>query len=220
MEDLMQPIIRTGISYIVLLVFTYLFGKRMNSQLNYYSFALSVTVGSYIANMGFDTNLKFFPTLASFLTLIFIFFLSSIFSFKQRGVRKYLSGQPIIIIEKGEINEFNMRKAKYSIDDLKQQIREQGVFKIDQIETAILEVSGKLSIEKKEEYQPLLKKDKDLLSSEIPIELIFNGVIITKNLTSVYNKEWVMKQCKDRKITAKDVRYGVVGRNGVFYVMN
>ncbi|MGG0792221.1 DUF421 domain-containing protein [Peribacillus simplex] len=220
MEDLIQPIIRTVISYIVLLIFTYLFGKRMNSQLNYYSFALSVTVGSYIANMGFDTNLQFFPTLASFLTLIFIFFLSSLFSFKQRGFRKYLSGKPLIIIEKGEINEFNMKKAKYSIDDLKQQIREQGLFKIDQIETAILEVSGKLSIQKKEEYQPLLKKDIDLITSEIPIELIFNGEIITKNLTSLYNEEWVMKQCKDRKITAKDVRYGVVGRNGVFYVMN
>ncbi len=113
-----------------------------------------------------------------------------------------------------------MKKAKYSIDDLKQQIREQGLFKIDQIETAILEVSGKLSIQKKEEYQPLLKKDIDLITSEIPIELVFNGEIITKNLTSLYNEEWVMKQCKDEKSRLRMFDMELLAGNGVFYVMN
>lgn len=102
MEDLMQPILRTGISYIVLLVFTYLFGKRMNSQLNYYSFALSITVGSYIANMGFDTNLKFFPTLASFLTLIFIFFYLLFFLSNKEVFENTYQDSLLLLLKKGK----------------------------------------------------------------------------------------------------------------------
>jgi uncharacterized membrane protein YcaP (DUF421 family) len=219
MEELFQTMLRTAVSYVILLIVIYLFGKRIKTHLNYHSFAISITIGSYIANMGFDINLKFWPTLASFLTLTFIFFLSSYLSYKQVNLRKFLAGQPLTIIEKGKMNEYNMQKAKYTIDDLQQQLREQGTFDIEEIETAILEVSGKLSIQPKPKYKPVVKQDVDPLYVKQAIELIIEGKILVENLTYMYNKEWIVNQCESRNVQVAQVSYAVVGTNDAFYIM-
>ncbi|MFJ8266569.1 DUF421 domain-containing protein [Peribacillus asahii] len=220
MEELLHPMLRTVISYIILLFVTYLFGKRMNSQLNYHSFAVAITIGSFIANMGFDTNLKFWPILTSFFILTFVFYLSSYLSYQNKFLYKYLSGQPTAIIEKGKINEINMKKAKYCLYDLQQQLRENGVFQIEEIETAYLEVSGKLSIQLKEQYKPATKQYIDQLNMKRPVELIIDGKILKENLTSTYNQEWLHMQCQSRNVRIEQVSYAVVGTNGVFYTLS
>ena len=64
LEDLFNPIFRTCISFIILLIVTFWLGKQVKSGNNQFNFALYITIGSFVANMGFDTNLKFFPMLA------------------------------------------------------------------------------------------------------------------------------------------------------------
>ena len=218
MEAIFQTMIRTAIAYMILLIATYFFGKRMASHLNYHSFAVSITIGSIISNIGFDINLKFWPTVVSLFTLIFVSLLTSYLSFKQNSLRKYLAGQPILIIEKGKVNEFNMNKAKYTMDDLQQQLREQGKFHIEEIETALLEVSGKLSIQPKEKYIPVVKQDLDQLSKARAIEFIIDGKIVEENITSVHNRNWVEKQCQIQNVKVEQVSYAVLGSNGFFYV--
>ncbi len=220
MEELFQAIIRTVISYILLLTATYFFGKRMTTHVNYHSFAVSITIGSIIANMGFETNLRFLPMLGSFLTLAFVFSLTSRISFKKVKFRKYLAGKPIVIIEKGEINLANTAKVKYTIDDLQQQLREQGIFTIEEIETAILEVSGKLSIQPKKEYKPVVKQDLDQIYRQGAIELIIDGKIIAANLSAIYTQEWLEKQCQAYKLNVEQVSYAVVGTNDSFYIIS
>ncbi len=219
MEEVLQTIVRTTISYILLLAITYLFGKRMITHLNHHSFAVSITIGSVIANIGFDTKLKFLPMLASFLTLALIFYITSQISFKKENFRKYLAGKPLVIIEKGKINPLHMSNAKYTIEDLQQQLREQGTFKIEEIETAILEVSGKLSIQPKEEYKPIVKKDLDQVYRKGAIELIIDGKIIAANLSSFHTQDWVIKQCQAQNVNVEQVTYAVVGTNDIFYLI-
>lgn len=219
MEELWLAIIRTAISYTLLLTITFLLGKRMTTHINYHSFAVSITIGSMIANMGFETQLHFLPMLASLLTLAFVFSLTSLISFKHENMRKYLAGKPIIIIESGEINHLHMSKVKYTIDDLQQQLREQGTFRIEEVETAILEVSGKLSIQPKEEYRPVVKKDVHCSVRKDAIELIIDGKIITANLSSIHTYDWVVKQCQARNIHVDQVSYAVVATNNIFYLL-
>jgi uncharacterized membrane protein YcaP (DUF421 family) len=219
MDEFFQTILRTTFSSILLLVVTYFFGKRMTTHRNYHNFAIAITIGSYIANMGFDTNLRFGPTLASFFTLAFIFLFSSYLSFKKVNLRKYLAGQPLIIIEKGQMNEDHMSKARYTMDDLQQQLREQGTFHVEEIETAILEVSGKLSIQPKEKYTPVVKQDLEQLFQPSALELIIDGKMVLENLTSVHHRDWVQKQCQARNVKIEQVSYAVVGSNGVFYLI-
>ena len=216
MEVILQTIVRTTVAYILLLAITYLFGKRMTTHHNYHSLAVSITIGSIIANMGFETKLNFLPMLASLLTLTFVFFLTSRLSFKKVNLRKYLAGKPIVIIEKGEINQLHMSKVKYTMDDLQQQLREQGTFNIKEIETAILEVSGNLSIQPKEPFKPVSKQD---LFRKSAIELIIDGKIIDANLSPTYTQDWIVKQCQAQNANVEQVSYAVVGTNDIFYLI-
>lgn len=222
MGDILIPIVRTGVSFILLVLVTLIIGKHINSHKNHYSFALSITIGSYIANMGFDTHLKFSEMLYSFLGLILLFYVFMVLSSRSRRLRKLLSGRPTVIIENGKILEKNMKKVKYSIDDLNQLLREKDVFNISEVEYALLEVSGNLSVLKKNPFQNTIKQDLHIPYSPaqvpLPVELIMDGKIIPKNATGNYNNQWIESECKKRNVKIEDVYYAVVNSNGQFFM--
>ncbi|MCS0543671.1 DUF421 domain-containing protein, partial [Aeromonas veronii] len=153
MEDLFLPISRTGVSFIILVLVTFSIGKHINPHKNHFSFALSITIGSFIANMGFDTKLQFKEMFSSFLVLILLFYFFMVLSSRSRSLRKLLSGRPTVLIEKGKLLDKNMKKIKFSIDDLNQYLRERNIFNISEVEYALLEVSGELSVLKKKQFQ-------------------------------------------------------------------
>lgn len=222
MEDIISSILRTVVSYFVLMTVMLWIGKQVNSHTNYYNFALSVTLGAFIANMGFDTNLHFTPMLASFLALILMYFFFSLISAKSRPFRRWLSGQSTVIIDKGKILEVNMKKVRFTLDDLNQLLREQGIFDIFEVEYAILEVSGNLSIMKKTQYQNISKKDfnPNNYNQEImlPIELIMNGSLVEKNFNKNYSRQWLYQELKTRNLQIKDIQYAVISSNGSLFI--
>src|ERR1700730_3644621 len=108
MNDIWQSVLRTSLSYLLLMVITLIWGKQINSRKNYFNFALAITIGSFISNMSFDLQLHFIPMCFSFVSLTAFYLLSSFLSFKSRKLRKWISGQPIVLIEKGNILEKNL----------------------------------------------------------------------------------------------------------------
>jgi uncharacterized membrane protein YcaP (DUF421 family) len=222
LENLIITISRTCISFLILMMVSLWIGKQVNSGNNHYNFALSITIGSFIANMGFDTYLKFIPLLAGFLALISMYFLSSLISTHSRRFRLLLSGEPTVVMEKGKILDANMKKIRYTLDDLNQQLREQGIFDVFQVEYALLEVSGKLSVMKKEKFQALTKGDfhPTHLKSEIqlPIELIMDGMAVEKNFNSQYSSTWLNQELKVRNLQMKEIQYAVITSNGSLFI--
>ncbi|MEH7521816.1 DUF421 domain-containing protein [Bacillus sp. JJ1503] len=222
MDVIIHAILRTCASFIILLFVSLWIGKYINSHINHYNFALSITVGSFIANMGFDTNLKFIPMASAFLSLIIIYFLVSFISSRNRRLRKWLSGQPTVIIENGKILDGNMKKAKYSLDDLNQQLREKAIFDLSEVEFAILEISGKLSVMKKTKFQILTKKDLypgiTNQTASLPIELIMDGKVIEKNLNKNYSSEWLDREINLRNLQVKDIQYAVISSSSTLFI--
>lgn len=221
MEEAINTSIRTFISFILLMITILLVGKQVNSHKNHFTFALSITLGSLIANMGFNINIKFIPMLVSFLVLIMVYYLFSIGSFKSRLLREWLSGRPTVVMDRGHIMEANMHKLKYSLDDLSQDLRESGIFNIEEVEFALLEVNGKLSVLKKEQYQDVTKKDVVKTNTQplhLPIELIMDGKLIEKNLTSDYNEEWIHQELNKRKLIINEILYAVINTKGQLYI--
>ena len=125
-------------------------------------------------------------------------------------------------MEQGKILDSNMKKIKYTLDDLNQQLREQGIFDVAEVEHAVLEVSGKLSVLKKEKYQPIVKEDlfpANIQSNHnLPIELIMDGVAIEKNFNELFSKQWLDQQLKQRKLQIKDIQYAVISSNGSLFM--
>jgi uncharacterized membrane protein YcaP (DUF421 family) len=217
-----HSIFRTGISFIILMLVSVWIGKQINSHNNHYNFGLSITIGAFIANMGFDTNINFFEMVCAFLTLVLMYFIISVISTKSRNMRLWLSGEPTVIIEKGKILDRNMKKIRYSLDDLNQQLREQGIFDIFEVEFALLEVSGKLSVMKKTIFQPVSKRDvKPNIENQsliLPKELIMDGKVVEKNFTSKYSLQWLKKELKIRNLKIKEVQYAVLSSNGTIFI--
>ncbi|MEO2078283.1 MAG: DUF421 domain-containing protein [Bacillus sp. (in: firmicutes)] len=217
METLIIAVLRTCFSFLILLTVSIWIGKQVNSHNNHYNFALSVTLGSFIANMGFDTNLKFTPMFASFIALIFMYLISSLISNKNRRFRLWLSGEPTVVIENGKLLDGNMKKIRYTLDDLNQQLREQGIFDLIEVEFALLEVSGKLSVLKKTNYQSVTKNEivstNTSVDIHLPIELVMDGKVVEKNLNSQYSSAWLNQELQSRNLQLKDIQYAVILSN-------
>ena len=222
METLIIAVLRTCFSFLILLTVSIWIGKQVNSHNNHYNFALSVTLGSFIANMGFDTNLKFTPMLASFIALIFMYFISSLISNKNRRFRLWLSGEPTVVIENGKLLDGNMKKIRYTLDDLNQQLREQGIFDLIEVEFALLEVSGKLSVLKKTKFQNVTKNEivptNNSVDIHLPIELIMDGRVVEKNFNSQYSSAWLNQELQSRNLELKEVQYAVISSNSSLFI--
>ncbi|RDI45755.1 DUF421 domain-containing protein [Falsibacillus pallidus] len=221
MEITIPAVLRTIFSLLILLLVTFFIGKQLNAHKNHYSFALSITLGSFIANMGFDTNLKFWPLLWSFISLIILYIIVLNSSFYSRKFRSFFSGKPEPVIENGKINEEAMKRIKYSIDNLNQHLREQGIFDITQVEMAILESSGNLSIMKKTAYEPASKSDINPMIQNVqslPIEVVMERKLIKENLRTPYTEKWVLEELLKRRIQLNNVFYAVISSNGTLFV--
>ncbi|MGO4889480.1 DUF421 domain-containing protein [Anaerobacillus sp. MEB173] len=132
-----------------------------------------------------------------------------------------LSGEPTVILQDGKILENNMKKLKFTMDSFNQALREKGVFDIDEVEYAIMETDGHLSILKKLPHQNVTKKDMGIFTtnkSYFPIELIMDGQIIEKNFTQNHlTKPWLEAELSQRRLKLEDVSYCVRGTNNQLY---
>ncbi len=220
MEDAAIAIARTLFSFIILILVTIILGKHINIHKNHYSFALAITIGSFIANMGFNTKLNFGVMLAAFLALILLYYAFLLLASRNRRLRRWFSGQPTVVMENGKILDENMKKIKFSLDDLNQHLRELGVFDIYEVDYALVEASGKLSMRKKDRFQTPTKQELHLQSTTegVPVELIMDGKIIRKNLTDPYSENWIRSQCQKQNIAVDDVYYAVVNSNGSLFI--
>ena len=220
MEGILIPVLRTVASFVLLIVITAAIGKHINAHKNHYNFALNITIGSFIANMGFNINLNYMNMLMAFISMVLLFYLFLVLSSKSRLIRSWLSGNPTVLIKEGKIMEENMKKVRFSLDDLNQQLREGGVFNLFEVEFALLEASGELSILKKKSYQVPTFQDLNLTatSGALPIELIMNGKIIQDNTTSMYDSRWITTECHKRNLRIEDVYYAVVNSEGKLFI--
>ena len=125
---------------------------------------------------------------------------------KWRYASKYIDGEPTIIIMNGKIMENALRKMKYKVSDIMALLRNKDVFDLSQVDFAIIEPNGQLSVLKKPEYEPLTPKDMSILKAPtgISTELIYDGILIDQNLRQLNKtKKWIMDQLKMQEI--KDV---------------
>ncbi|MEH7250472.1 DUF421 domain-containing protein, partial [Neobacillus niacini] len=93
--------------------------------------------------------------------------------------RKWIAGEPATIIQKGQILEESMKQMGYSLESLKQALRGKDIFNLEEVEYAILEINGSLSVLKKQQYHNTTKQDLTLLppTGTVPIELVYDGKI-------------------------------------------
>lgn len=198
-KELLDVSERALLSLVTLFLITKMLGKKQVSQLSLFDYVIGISIGNFAAEMtiNLETN-ELNGILAVVLFGIFAYIISYL-SMKSILLRRFFMGTPTIIIEKGKILEKNMKKIKLDINELLEELRSQGYFNLDEVEYAVMEVSGDVSILPKSEYKPLTPKDMNIKTSESCLECIaiIDGKIMINNLKAIgKNEYWLKKELK------------------------
>lgn len=192
----------------------------MIAQKNYHLYIASITLGTIAGNLAFNIKIEFMYFILSFVVTVAVVFTLNFLALRNLRYSKWIAGSPTTLIEKGKVLEESMQRIGYSLVSLKQALRGKDIFNIEEVECAILEIDGSVSVLKKSEFQNITKRDLniELFSNKVPIELVMDGRIIYENLTmQTYNEEWLMGELKKRNIKVNDIEYAVIGTNGCLY---
>ena len=206
MDEGLVVLVRSIISFFSLLIFARVLGKEQISQLTFFDYVLGITIGSIAASLTTDLSTRAWPLWVGLLSWAALGYLMEVVCLKWRYVAKYIIGEPTIIIMHGKIMENALKKMKFRVSDVLELLRNKGVFDLNQVDFAIIESNGQISILKKPEYQTLTPKDMDLHVSIMGIstELVYDGMIIEENLRQLdKDRAWLLNQLKTQGI--KDI---------------
>lgn len=208
--DFLIVIYRTIFFYIFIIFVFRLMGKREIGQLSIQDLVISIIMSELVAMSIENRNDSMFLTIIPVAILVILEILFSIISLKSDRFRNILEGKPSLIIDKGIINFNEMVKERYTLNDLLLELRSQGIKSIEDIEYAILESDGRLSIFK---YN-FLK-----LKSSNPFPLILDGVIQKDTLKYLKKDEkWVKDILKDKNVDLKNVFYAFYKDNDTYII--
>ncbi len=151
MEDYLMIIFRTCFLYVFILIIFRLMGKREVGELSVIDLVVSILMAEVAAFALDDFESPLFNVILPIIILFFIQITSAYFSLKSKKFRDLVDGDPVLLIRDGVLLESEMRKQRYNLDDLCQQLRENGTASVTDIAYAYLEPSGNLSVYKKDE---------------------------------------------------------------------
>ncbi|AKG36782.1 DUF421 domain-containing protein [Paenibacillus durus] len=214
MQAYIDILFRTIFAILLLLLAAKLLGKQTISNMTFHDFVTGITLGSITANLAFNDKLQWSHVALSLIVITVTSILLSVIALKSRKMRSWISGSPTTLIESGKILEENMRRVRYTMDSLDQALRGKGIFNIEEVNYAVLEDNGTVSVLKKDEYQYVTKKDLKLRpnAQAFPVELIMDGVLIEKNLeNNGLTKKWLENELRRKGKRISDVFYAVRG---------
>ncbi|MED4475318.1 DUF421 domain-containing protein [Oceanobacillus caeni] len=222
MHDVLEVILRSIGAFCLLLIGAKILGKQTISKMTTFDFVASISLGAIAANIAFNTSMKFYIVSISFAIMIIILFVAAYVSMKGIKTRRFLAGNPTVVIENGKILEDNLKKMRYTMDYLNQQLREKDIFEINEVLFAIVETNGTLSVRKKPPFRQVTKQDLGIFTapeSRLPVELIMDGHTVESNLEeNDLNPNWLQTEIQKRGLSVNDVYYAVLATDGKVYI--
>jgi uncharacterized membrane protein YcaP (DUF421 family) len=182
------------------------------SQITYFDYVSAITIGTIAGSIAIEDNVGIIKGTIVMVVWILIPVIMSYIGSKNLTFERKTVGEPIILIRNGTLDYSNLKKTKYNIEDLLMQLRKKDVFDISEVEFALLEVDGELSILKKSEYSTVTPKDLSISTpyKGMTLSLIINGRVLESNLELAgKDKAWLNDQLKQRNMNIiEDVIYG------------
>ena len=183
--DFAYIIILSFVSLAVLFIITKIMGFRQISEMSFFDYVIGITIGSIAAEMATNIDLEWWKGILAMVVYGVVGVLISVLAQKSVKARKFISGKPIIIIERGKISKRGMRKARVELDDLLTSARVNGYFNLSDIDYAIMETTGKISFQPVAQKRQLNPKDFNFAPERegLYINVIMDGHIIDDNLS-------------------------------------
>ncbi len=193
--------------YFLILGLYRMMGKREVGEVKVVDLVVAMLLSNMASNAISEDG--FFKGLIPILLISFLQIVLSRITLKYEVVRKFIDGEPSVIINRGKINFKEMLAERYNIEDLLMELRNQGIRSIEEVDYAILEVSGRLSV--------FLKSEGD----SYPLPLIVDGKVSEDVLYQLgKNKNWLNDVLRDEGVREEDVFYAFYKENEIFFIKN
>lgn len=201
MMESIELFFRTLFMYFFILMVMRLMGKREIGKLSVFDLVVSIMIADLAVIFIENGDQPMIQGILPIVTLMVTQIALSYLSLKNQTVRHLVDGKPAVLIEDGKIREKEMARNRYNLDDLMAQLREKNIDNIADVEFAILETSGKLSVFPKEEKKAVSKEDlfppERIQSSKLPVYLIIEGQVQEKGLRRIgRSRRWLEQEVR------------------------
>ena len=215
-------IVRSILIYCVVLLVFRLMGKRQIGQMQPFELVLTLIIADLATIPMADISIPVLHGIIPLLTLVILHFLLTLFTRLSIKLSSFLSGKPVILINPDGIDYKAMKKLNMTIDDILACLRDKGFFSITQVQYAIVETSGKISVMPKAQFSPATCQDLKLQPDEsfVPITLVCEGKILEDNVAlAVLDKQKVEQLVKkEANAKVKDVLVLSIEKSGKGYI--
>jgi uncharacterized membrane protein YcaP (DUF421 family) len=209
------------ISFAVLLLMTRIMGKKQVGQLTFFNYITGISIGAIAAAITIDRSIDMAEGFVGLIGWALLTHLVAFINLKSRKARVILDGQPTIVIKKGQILDRSLADIGLNMDDLSMLLREKDIFSTKDVDYAILEPDGKLSVLKKVSQQNPTKKDLQLKTVKplyMPTEIIVDGKVVSKNLTELnLSEKWLQTQMEQIGLSLNQIFYAEIQSDGTLF---
>ena len=199
MVEILEVIIRSLLSLATLFIATKIIGKKQVSELSLFDYVIGISIGNFAAEISLSDDIQYVNSFVAVMVFGIISYLVSWWSLKSMRMRRFFLGKPTMLVQNGKIIEKNLRKIRMNVNELLQQCRTNGNFDLNEIEYAIMESNGQVSILPKAENKPVTPKDMQLKvdKSFMCANVIIDGKVMFENLKNMNKDEqWLNKELK------------------------
>lgn len=206
MDISITTLYKSLIIFIVLFILIRITGKKHLSEITHYDYISGITIGAIAGASSVDKNISVYNSIIALAVWIIVPMAISYINIKSLSNRKLTVGEPLILIKNGTVDDVNLKKARYSIENLLMQLRKKNIFDLSEVEFALLEVDGELSVLKKSPYNTATLKDLNISTpyKGLILNLIVNGRVIETNLKLAgKDSTWLKHQLHLKKV--KDI---------------
>ena len=215
--ELLTVILTSFFSAAVLFVIAKIIGHKQVAQLEFFDYITGITIGSIAAELATTLDKPWWKPTVSMIVFGIITVSLSVLTRKSPRSRKFINGTPTIVMNEGKLYRKNMKKAKLELSEFLLLCRQEGYFNLDDIQTAVYEYNGKLSILPVSTKRPLNPADLEFSPEpeHIGTEVIMDGRIIGDNLKRKgLNETWLKKELKEQGFhNAGEIFLGICGKD-------
>lgn len=200
--------LRAIILYCVLILTVRLMGKRQIGELQPSELAVTILISNIATLPVEDVSIPLITGLIPILTIGSLDVIMSYMGMRHGRIRTFMSGRPVVIISNGKIDQNKMHELRFTVDDLMQAVRSENIFDISEVQFAVVETTGKVSVYPKTKYQNATAGDlgKSGENSDPPVLAVEDGILLEDNLKAAgADRQWLENELKEKNLSVKDI---------------
>ncbi|MFD2924217.1 DUF421 domain-containing protein [Halobacillus naozhouensis] len=202
-----QMFVEIIFGFFALFLITKLLGKTQITQITPFDFISALVLGELVGNALYDGNVGLRQMAFMIVLWGILISVTELITQKFKGTRHLLEGSPSLVIHEGKIMKKQLKKNKLDINQLQHLLRSKDVFTIKDVQYAVLETDGSISVLKKSDHQTPTRKDLNLPLSTVSLSSIFisDGEVIWDNLKEAgFDKQWLQNELRNQNISSVD----------------